>query len=106
MLQAGTFGADAFQSIWHRGFHVILTICHCAQFFSFFHSTLLESDRAARGRSLFEQIKMCILLHRSNLSNLAIFRQFVFADLLAQISEGPFSAVSKLIVATEVTEVN
>ena len=35
MLQAGNFGADAYHSIWHRGFHVTLTICQCAQFFSF-----------------------------------------------------------------------
>ena len=35
MLQAGNFGADAYHSIWHQGFHVTLTICQCAQFFSF-----------------------------------------------------------------------
>ena len=35
MLQAGNFGADAYHSIWHRGFHVTLTICQCAQFVSF-----------------------------------------------------------------------
>ena len=32
-----------------------VTICHCGHCFSLFHSTLLEGDRAARGRSLFEK---------------------------------------------------
>ena len=43
------------KSIWHRGFHATLTICPVCTFVQLFHSTLLESDRAARGRSLFEK---------------------------------------------------
>merc|ERR1712118_134641 len=50
------FGADAYHSIRHRGFHVTLTICQWQRTnFQLLHSPLLESDRAARGRSLFEK---------------------------------------------------
>ena len=61
MIQASNFGADAYHSIKHRGFRVLstldstVTICHCGKCFSPFHSTLLEGDRAARGRSLFQK---------------------------------------------------
>ena len=56
MLQAGNFWADAFHSIKHWGFRAPST-SHWQSVsvdnVSTFHPTLLESDRAARGRSLF-----------------------------------------------------
>ena len=72
IVEAGTFGADAYHSIWHRGFHVTLTICQCAQFFSvsiqlfffaadalkeqFFHSTLLDKKEKMKK----ERRKRCV----------------------------------------------
>ena len=47
IVEAGTFGADAYHSIWHRGFHVTLTICQCAQLSAFPFNSAGERPRGA-----------------------------------------------------------
>ena len=59
--QEGKFGAEACHLVRHGGSRVLstatVTLCHREECFSLFHSTLLDGDRAPRGRSLLQKEK-------------------------------------------------
>ena len=56
-----------FYPIRQRGFRVLststVTSCHRKECFSLFHSTLLEGDRASRGRSVFKKLARTFRLY-------------------------------------------